>query len=79
VVKIEDGPDLHPQGSILDDEYTLTDERTPVATVSKGWFRVADSYDVETAPGQNPVVVLAATVALDAMAHRRGDPPQLVA
>jgi uncharacterized protein YxjI len=69
VVKIGDGPDLDIQGNVLDHEYTFTDGRTPVATVSKKWFRVADTYGVEVAPGQDPVVVLAATVAVDAMAH----------
>ena len=69
VVKVGDGPDLDIQGNIVDHEYTFTDGRTPVATVSKKWFRVADTYGVEIAPGQNPVVILAATVALDAMAH----------
>ena len=62
-------PTLDLPGSIFDHEYTFTDGRTPMATVSKRWFRVADSCDVKTAPGQNPVVVAAATVALDAMAH----------
>jgi uncharacterized protein YxjI len=37
--------------------------------VSKRWFRVADTYGVEIAPGQNPIVILAATVVLDTMAH----------
>ncbi len=68
-VEIEDGPDLDIQGNIVDHEYTFTDGSTPVATVSKQWFRVADTYGVEVAPGQDPVVVLAATVALDMMAH----------
>jgi uncharacterized protein YxjI len=68
-VAIENGPDLDVQGNILDHEYTFTDGRTPVATVSKQWFRVADSYGVEIAPDQDPVVVLAATVAVDMMAH----------
>jgi uncharacterized protein YxjI len=68
-VKIGDGPDLEIQGNVLDHEYTVTDGRTPVATVSKKWFRVADTYGVELAPGQDPVVVLAATVAVDMMAH----------
>ena len=67
VVKIGDGPDLDVQGNILDHEYTFTDGRTPVATVSRRWFRVADSYGVEVAPDQDPVVVLAATVAIDMM------------
>ncbi|MPV89655.1 hypothetical protein GB882_13345 [Georgenia ruanii] len=69
VVKIGDGPDLDIQGNILDHEYTFTDGRTAVATVSKKWFRVADTYGVEIAPGQDPVVVLAATVAVDMMAQ----------
>ena len=69
VVRVEDGPDLDVHGNVLDHEYTFTDGRTTVATVSKKWFRVADTYGVEVAPGQDPVVVLATTVALDAMAH----------
>jgi uncharacterized protein YxjI len=68
-VKIGDGPDLDIQGNVLDHEYTFTDGRTPVATVSKKWFRVADTYGVEIDPDQDPVVVLAATVAVDMMAH----------
>jgi uncharacterized protein YxjI len=68
-VMIGDGPDLDVQGNVLDHEYTFTDGRTPVATVSKKWFRVADTYGVEIAPDQDPVVVLAATVAVDMMAH----------
>jgi uncharacterized protein YxjI len=70
VVKIGDGPDLDVQGNIVDHEYTFDDGRTPVATVSKKWFRLADTYGVEIAPGHDPVVVLAATVAIDAMAHK---------
>jgi uncharacterized protein YxjI len=69
VVKLEDAADLDVQGNILDHEYTFSDGRTPVATVSKKWFRIADTYGVEIAPDQDPVVILAATVALDAMAH----------
>ncbi|WP_198663901.1 LURP-one-related/scramblase family protein [Jiangella endophytica] len=68
-VEIADGPDLDVQGNVLDHEYTITDGRTPVATISKKWFRVADTYGVEVAPGQDPVPVLAATVALDLMTH----------
>ena len=71
-VEIEGGSDLDIQGNILDHEYTFTDGRTPVASVSKQWFRVADTYGVEVEPGQDPVVVLAATVALDMMAHEKG-------
>ena len=69
VVEIAAGPDLDVRGNVLDHEYTFTDGGRPVATVSKKWFRVADTYGVEIAPDQNPVVVLAATVAIDMMAQ----------
>lgn len=68
-VQVADGPDLDVQGNIVDHEYTISDGRTPVATVSKQWFRVADSYGVEVDPAQDPVVILAVTVAIDMMAH----------
>jgi uncharacterized protein YxjI len=71
VVEVDGGPDLEIQGNILDHEYTVTDGRTTVASVSKRWFRIADTYGVEVAPGQDPVVVLAGTVVVDMMAHER--------
>jgi uncharacterized protein YxjI len=68
-VKLADGSDLEVSGNVLDHEYTFTDGRALVATVSKRWFRVADTYGVEIAPNRDPVTVLAATVVVDAMAH----------
>lgn len=63
VVKIGDGPDLEVQGNILAHEYRIGN----VATVSRKWFRIRDSYGVEVAPGQNDVLILAVTVVLDQM------------
>ena len=68
-VKVADGPDLEVKGNILDHEYTIEDGRTKAAEVSKKWFRVADTYSVEVASGQDPVVILAVTAVLDTMAH----------
>lgn len=67
VMKIGDGPDLDIQGSILDHEYKIGEGRTKVAEVSKAWFRVRDTYGVEIVPGQNDILILAATVAIDMM------------
>lgn len=67
VVKIGDGPDLDVQGNIVDHEYKIEEGRTKVAEVSKKWFRVRDTYGVEVGPGQNDVVILAVTVAIDMM------------
>jgi len=68
-VKIGNGPDLDVQGNILDHEYRVESNGLKVAEVSKKWFRVRDTYGVEIAPGQNDIVVLAGTVAIDMMAH----------
>ncbi|MFC4785872.1 LURP-one-related/scramblase family protein [Nocardioides sp. MAHUQ-72] len=69
VVDVSGGPDLDVQGNLMDHEYTFSDGDRVVASVSKQWFRVADTYGVEIEPGQDPVVLLAATVAIDTMAH----------
>ena len=66
-INVKNGPDLEIQGNILDHEYKIEEGRTKVAEVSKKWFRVRDSYGVEIAPGQNEIVILAATVAIDMM------------
>ncbi len=66
-VKVGAGPDMEIQGNILDHEYAMEAGGHKVAEVSKKWFRVADTYGVEIAPGQNDVVILAATVAVDMM------------
>jgi uncharacterized protein YxjI len=68
VVKVGDGPDLEVQGNILSHEYRIGN----VATVSKKWFRVRDSYGVEIRPGQNDLLILAVTVCIDQMSSDVG-------
>src|SRR5215472_10697614 len=68
-VKVHDGPDVEVQGNVLDHEYTIGEGRDRVAEVSKRWFRVADTYGVEIDPGENDVLILAVTAAIDTMAH----------
>jgi uncharacterized protein YxjI len=69
VVKVGDGPDMDIQGNVLDHEYTIESGRDKAAEISKKWFRLADTYGVEVAPGQHDLVILAATVAVDMMAN----------
>jgi uncharacterized protein YxjI len=68
-VSVAGGADLDIQGNIVDHEYTFSVGRDKVAEVSKKWFRVRDTYGVEIEPGQNEIVILAATVAIDMMSH----------
>jgi uncharacterized protein YxjI len=68
-VKVDDGPDLRVQGNIVDHEYTIERDGQRVAEVSKRWFRARDTYGVETAQGENEVLILATTAVIDTMAH----------
>jgi uncharacterized protein YxjI len=68
-VDVATGSDLEIQGNILDHEYEIEAGGTKVAEISKKWFRLRDSYGVEIAPGQDDALILAITVAVDAMAN----------
>jgi len=69
VVKIGDGPNLEVQGDLLAHEYRIGEGKNKVAKVSKKWFRITDTYGVQVAANQDDIVILAITVAIDAMVH----------
>ena len=50
----DDAPDLLAKGNIVDHEYEIERDGDTVATVSKRWFAVRDTYGVEIAPGEGP-------------------------
>jgi uncharacterized protein YxjI len=68
-IKTDDGPDMKIQGNIVDHEYTIERDGHKVAEVSKRWFRVRDTYGVEVFPGEDDILILAATAVVDTMAH----------
>jgi uncharacterized protein YxjI len=68
-IEVADGPDLEAQGNIVDHEYEIEADGSQVASVSKKWFRVRDTYGVEIAPDQNTALLLAVTVAIDDLGH----------
>ncbi len=60
------GPnDLHITGSLFEHEYTFSQNGMAVATVSKRWFSLTDTYGVDIAPGQDDLLILACVLALD--------------
>jgi len=64
------GPgDLEAQGNLTDHEYTFTRGGQTVATVSKKWFSMTDSYGVDVAPGEDDVLILASAVVIDLCCH----------
>jgi uncharacterized protein YxjI len=41
-----------------------------VATVSKRWFSLRDTYGIEIADGEDDVLILASAVVVDQVCHR---------
>ncbi|HEY8309276.1 MAG TPA: LURP-one-related family protein [Gemmatimonadaceae bacterium] len=67
------GPnDLEAEGSFTDHEYTFRRGDSIVATVSKQWFSLADTYGVDIAAGEDPVLILACAVVVDEACHPDG-------
>jgi uncharacterized protein YxjI len=60
------GPDdLEVEGDLLDHEFTIRRGDQPVATVSKRWFSMRDTYAVDVADGQDDLLILSSVLALD--------------
>jgi uncharacterized protein YxjI len=66
-IDVDGGSDLKAHGNLVDHEYEIERDGNTVATVSKKWFRLRDSYGVEIQPEQDEALILAITVCLDAM------------
>ena len=60
------GPgDLEMAGNLFDHEFAVRRGGQMVATVSKRWFTLRDTYAVDIAPGEDDLVILASVLALD--------------
>jgi uncharacterized protein YxjI len=68
-----DGPgpgDLEIEGDFFSHEYSFMRGNQPVAQVSMQWFSWADTYGVEVAEGEDPVLILACTVIVDMVTRK---------
>ena len=60
------GPDdLELVGDLFDHDYTVRRGGTVVATVSKAFFTMRDTYAVDVAGGEDELLILASVLALD--------------
>jgi uncharacterized protein YxjI len=60
------GPsDLELSGDLFSHEFTIERDGQTVATISKRWLSMTDSYAVDIAPGEGDVLILASVLALD--------------
>ena len=65
----DNGEDLHAHGNFVDHEYEIERDGDTIATISKKWFRVRDTYGVEIAPSEDQAFILSITVCVDEMAR----------
>jgi len=66
-IEVEGGADMHAHGNLIDHEYEIEQYGKTIATVSKKWFRIKETYGVEIQPDQDDALLLAVTVCIDAM------------
>jgi len=60
------GPDdLHVTGSIFEHNFTVQRKGNVVATVSKRWVAMTDTYGVDIAEGEDDILILAVVLAID--------------
>lgn len=71
-IEVKHGKDLKAHGNIVDHEYEIERDGDKIAEVSKKWFRVRDTYGIEIYDPSATVMLLAITVAVDALSHDRG-------
>jgi uncharacterized protein YxjI len=66
------GPDdLRITGNLFDHEFTVERGGRQVASVSKRWLSLRDTYGVRIAEGEDHVLILASVLALEAAMGRR--------
>jgi uncharacterized protein YxjI len=64
-IEVPGKPDLTTKGNILYHEYVVEREGTPIAIISRKWFRIRNTYGVEVADAEDALLVLAITVCID--------------
>jgi uncharacterized protein YxjI len=76
-VDMRDGsPDLEIVGKMLDHEYTVRRKGKKVASITKKWMALGDSYGIEVKEGEDEVLILCCAVIVYMICHR-GAHPQL--
>jgi len=68
-IELADGRELTAKGNVVDHEYEIERDGRKIAEISKRWFRIRDAYGIEIAPDEDDVLILAAAVCIDEMAH----------
>lgn len=71
IIDVPGPDDMIVTGALLDHDYTIARGRATVATVSKKWVSLTDTYGIEIADGEDPLLPLAAAIVIDLVIHER--------
>jgi uncharacterized protein YxjI len=69
-ISVVGGADLEMTGNFAAHDFILTDNGETIATISKAWISLADSYGVDIVDGQNDLLILCSVLALEAEQDR---------
>jgi uncharacterized protein YxjI len=69
-ISVAGGNDMEMTGNFAGHDFNLTENGRTVATVSKAWISLADSYGVDIADGQNDLLILCSVLALESEQDR---------
>ncbi|MFI0433368.1 MAG: LURP-one-related/scramblase family protein [Candidatus Nanopelagicales bacterium] len=67
-ISVDGQEDWHAHGNVLAHEYKIKRDGDVIAEISKKWVRVRDTYTVDVVPGEDVLLILAITTALDTIA-----------
>jgi uncharacterized protein YxjI len=69
-LSVSGGAELEIGGNFAGHDFTITENGQTVATISKAWISLADSYGVDIVAGQNDLLLLCSVLALEAEQDR---------
>lgn len=68
-IQVQGDGEYEARGDILNHEYDITSGGQVVATISKRWFTIRETYGIAIAPGQDQVLLLCAAVCIDELSE----------
>lgn len=64
-IDVHGAGEMQVSGDLLSHEFAIERDGKTVATISKRWLTMTDSYAVDVTPGEDDVLILASVLALD--------------
>jgi uncharacterized protein YxjI len=69
-LSVSGGVEMEIGGNFAGHDFTITENGQTIATISKAWISLADSYGVDIVAGQNDLLLLCSVLALEAEQDR---------